>query len=105
MATRDYKDEYAKFQSTPVQLKKRAARNKARTKAIKEGRAKKGDGNDSSEKMVKKKVKGVVKKVKVWVQEKASKNRGSKSNMPGDKAARGKGVKKNQPKKKSTKKK
>jgi len=43
---RDYKAEYAKYQGTPEQKKKRAQRNKARRQAIKEGKAKKGDGKD-----------------------------------------------------------
>jgi len=88
-AKRDYKDEYAKFQSSSLQKKKRAARNKAR----KDLGLKKGDPRDASHTK-----NGVVKKHK-------SKNRGSNSDMPGDKKARGKGVKKNQPKKKVVKKK
>lgn len=43
---RNYKREYEKYQGTPEQKKKRAARNKARRQAIKDGRAKKGDGKD-----------------------------------------------------------
>lgn len=43
---RDYRREYAKYQGTPAQKKKRAARNKARRQAIADGRAKKGDGKD-----------------------------------------------------------
>lgn len=43
---RDYKSDYAKFQSSPKAKKDRAARNKARRMMEKEGRAKKGDGKD-----------------------------------------------------------
>jgi hypothetical protein len=83
MATkRNYKKEYAKFQSSPTQKKKRAARNKARRTALKNGTVKKGDGYDMSHTK-----RGIVKK-------KRSVNRGSKSDMPGDRRARGKGCKK-----------
>jgi 5-methylcytosine-specific restriction endonuclease McrA len=44
--TRDYKDEYKKFQSSPEQKKYRAERNKARREAEREGRVHKGDGKD-----------------------------------------------------------
>ena len=81
MAARNYKKEYKKFQSTDEQKKKRAARNKARRKALKKGTVKKGDGYDMSHTK-----NGVVKK-------KRSVNRGSKKDMPGDKRARGKGCK------------
>lgn len=40
---RDYKSDYSQFQSSPSQIKDRASRNKARAKAVKEGRVKKGD--------------------------------------------------------------
>lgn len=40
---RNYKKELA-WQATEEQKKRRAARNKARRKAIREGKAKKGDG-------------------------------------------------------------
>tara|TARA_R100000951_G_C2592027_1_gene165359 strand:- start:597 stop:854 length:258 start_codon:yes stop_codon:yes gene_type:complete len=43
---RDYKAEYAKYQGTPEQKKRRAMRNKARRYAIKTGQARKGDGRD-----------------------------------------------------------
>jgi hypothetical protein len=43
---RDYKAEYAKFQSSDKAKKDRASRNKARREAIREGRASKGDGKD-----------------------------------------------------------
>lgn len=45
-AKRNYKREYEKYHSKPEQKKKRAARNKARSQAVKDGRAKKGDGKD-----------------------------------------------------------
>jgi len=86
MASRDYKDEYKKFQSSPEQKRKRAERNKQRRRALKKGIVKKGDSIDMSHTK-----NGVVKKHK-------SKNRGSKSDMPGDIKARGNGQKKNQPK-------
>jgi hypothetical protein len=85
-AKRDYKHEYKKFQSSTEQKKKRAARNKARRQAIKKGLVKIGDKFDMSHTR-----NGVVKK-------KRSVNRGSKSDMPGDKKARGNGSKKRQPK-------
>jgi len=88
MAKRNYKKEYKKFQSSKKEIDKRAARNKARAKAIKKGTVKKGDKNDMSHTKS-----GVVKKPR-------SVNRGSKKDMPGDKRARGKGCKKKQPKKK-----
>lgn len=43
---RDYKREYATYQGTEEQKKKRAERNKARRKLMKEGKVRKGDGND-----------------------------------------------------------
>lgn len=86
MAKRDYKKEYKKFQSSEEQKKKRAARNKVRRNAIKKGTVKKGDGYDMSHTK-----NGVIKK-------KRSVNRGSSSDMPGDRRARGKGQKKRQPK-------
>ena len=43
---RDYKKEYRDYQGTPEQIKRRAQRNKARRKAIREGRASKGDGKE-----------------------------------------------------------
>ena len=86
MAKRDYKSEYKKFQSSEEQKKKRAGRNKARRKAMKNGTVKKGDGMDMSHTK-----NGVVKKPR-------SVNRGSKKDMPGDRKARGKGQKKLQPK-------
>lgn len=87
MANRNYKDEYKKFQSSPEQKKKRAARNKANRNARKKGIIKKGDGNDMAHTK-----NGIVKKHR-------SVNRGSNSDQPGDKRARGKGQKKKQPKK------
>ena len=43
---RDYKDEYAKFQSSTEEKKNRAKRNKNRRNALRNGRVKKGDGKD-----------------------------------------------------------
>jgi hypothetical protein len=43
---RDYKREYATYQGTEDQKKKRALRNKARRQAIRDGKASKGDGTD-----------------------------------------------------------
>jgi len=85
MAKRDYKKEYKKFQSSEEQKKKRNARNRARRKL----KLKKGDPRDASH----------VKGGKVVAKHK-SKNRGSKSDQPGDKRARAKGHTKNRPKKK-----
>ncbi len=45
---RDYKAEYAKYQGTEEQKKKRAQRNKARRKATREGKVTKGDGKDGA---------------------------------------------------------
>lgn len=42
---RDYKQE-AKYESSDVQKKRRAARNKARREALAAGKVKKGDGKD-----------------------------------------------------------
>ena len=46
MATRNYKDEYEKFQSSDKQKKLRVIRNRNRRKLLKGGRVKKGDGMD-----------------------------------------------------------
>ncbi len=43
---RNYKNEYAKYQSSPEQLKRRAARNAARAAMMKAGKVRKGDGKD-----------------------------------------------------------
>ena len=43
---RDYKREYATYQGTDDQKKKRALRNKARRQAIRDGKASMGDGTD-----------------------------------------------------------
>ncbi len=43
---RNYKKEYRTFHAKPAEKKKRAARNKARSLTVKEGRAHKGDGKD-----------------------------------------------------------
>lgn len=70
---RDYKDEYKKFQSSKEQKLKRADRNRYRKKLG----LKKGDPRDASHTK-----NGVVAKH-------YSKNRGSKSDQPGDVRARG----------------
>mgnify|MGYP001462671642 CR=1 FL=1 len=46
MSKRNYRAEYDRYQGRPEQIKRRAARNKARAKMIKLGRARKGDGKD-----------------------------------------------------------
>jgi hypothetical protein len=43
---RDYKKEYARYQGTPEQKKRRAKRNAARRKMMRLGRVHKGDGKD-----------------------------------------------------------
>lgn len=43
---RNYKREYEMYHGTDEQKKRRAARNKARREAIREGRAKVGDGTE-----------------------------------------------------------
>lgn len=43
---RPYKKEYEQYQGTPEQIKKRAMRNAARAKLMKEGKVTKGDGKD-----------------------------------------------------------
>tara|TARA_R100000995_G_scaffold82950_1_gene57762 strand:+ start:1353 stop:1598 length:246 start_codon:yes stop_codon:yes gene_type:complete len=43
---RNYKKEYANYQGTDKQKKRRAMRNKVRRKLTKEGKVKKGDGKD-----------------------------------------------------------
>jgi hypothetical protein len=43
---RNYKSDYAKFQSSDKAKKDRASRNKARKQLEKEGRVSKGDGKD-----------------------------------------------------------
>jgi hypothetical protein len=43
---RDYDKEYADYHGSSEQKKRRAARNKANREAKKEGRIKKGDGNE-----------------------------------------------------------
>jgi len=44
--SRDYKDEYRKFQSSDTEIARRSARNKSRRRLEKEGRVHKGDGKD-----------------------------------------------------------
>lgn len=43
---RDYAKEYRDYQGTPEQIKRRAQRNAARAKAVKAGKAHKGDGKE-----------------------------------------------------------
>ncbi len=45
-AERDFKKEYRDYQGTPEQIKRRAQRNAARAKAVKDGKARKGDGKE-----------------------------------------------------------
>jgi hypothetical protein len=45
---RPYDKEYAQYQGTPEQIKKRAMRNAARAKLMKDGKVSKGDGKDVS---------------------------------------------------------
>ncbi len=44
--TRNYKKEYANYQGTPAQKKRRAQRNKIRRQMLKEGRVRKGSHID-----------------------------------------------------------
>lgn len=46
MAGRDYEREYRKFQSSEKAKKDRAARNRVRRQALREGRVKKGDSKE-----------------------------------------------------------
>jgi len=43
---RDYDKEYRDFGGTEEQKKRRAARNKARRKAVRDGKVRKGDGKE-----------------------------------------------------------
>ena len=43
---RPYKKEYEQYQGKPEQIKKRAQRNAARAKLMKDGKVSKGDGKD-----------------------------------------------------------
>ena len=45
-APRNYKKEYKAYHAKPKQKKRRAQRNSARSKMVKAGRARKGDGKD-----------------------------------------------------------
>jgi hypothetical protein len=47
-ADRNYKREYEEYQGSPEQIKKRAERNRARAKLMKEGKLHKGDGKDAA---------------------------------------------------------
>lgn len=46
MTARDYRREYDTYHGEPEQIKRRAARNKARRHLEKQGRVKKGDGKE-----------------------------------------------------------
>lgn len=46
MSERNYKKEYQNYQGTPQQKKRRAMRNAARRRMMREGRTRKGDGKD-----------------------------------------------------------
>lgn len=50
MATEARRRAQAKYNSKPEQVKRRMARNRARAKMIREGKAKKGDGKDVAHK-------------------------------------------------------
>lgn len=43
---RNYRKEYDEYHASPMQKKRRADRNRARRKAEKEGRVRKGDGKE-----------------------------------------------------------
>lgn len=43
---RDYKKEYEEYHSKPIQMKRRAQRNKSRAKMERAGKVSKGDGKD-----------------------------------------------------------
>ena len=43
---RNYKAEYKRYHAKPVQKKRRAQRNSARSKMTKKGKVRKGDGKD-----------------------------------------------------------
>lgn len=43
---RNYREEYDEYHASPEQKKRRAQRNKANRKAKREGRIRKGDGNE-----------------------------------------------------------
>ena len=46
MSKRDYKKEYREYHASPLQKKRRADRNRARRKAMREGRVRKGDNKE-----------------------------------------------------------
>lgn len=46
MPKRNYRKEYDNYHAKPVEKKRRASRNKARSIAVKQGKASKGDGKD-----------------------------------------------------------
>jgi hypothetical protein len=71
---RNYKEEYAKYHGTPEQKKRRAQRNAARRKAMKQGKVRKGDGKEVDHLGFNRKGKLNNKKVKV-VSRKANRKR------------------------------
>ena len=78
---RNYKREYSTYQGTEEQKKRRAERNKARRKAMKEGKVHKGDGKD-----VHHPTKNTAsKKVKVMSK---SRNRADNGHRPGERQKR-----------------
>jgi hypothetical protein len=82
---RNYKQEYATYQGTEEQKKNRAERNKARRQAMREGKARKGDGMDVAHVRAIDKGGSIKDGVRI---EKASKNRSfdrdSKRNLIGE---------------------
>ena len=46
MVSRNYRKEYADYHGQPTQISRRAGRNAARAKLVKEGRVRKNDGKD-----------------------------------------------------------
>jgi hypothetical protein len=46
MAPRNFRKEYDEYHASPEQKKRRAARNAARAKAMREGKVRKGDGRE-----------------------------------------------------------
>lgn len=97
MATRNYKNEYKKFQSSTKQKKLRAERNRLR-REVNARRKKQGKPPLRRDQHVAH-VKGKDGKMRIVI--KSSKtNQGSKKDNKGDKKARGKGQTKKQPKRK-----
>ena len=78
---RKYKEEYAAYQGSEEQKKKRAKRNKARAQMEKAGKVSKGDGKDVGHK--KALGKGGSNKTSNWQVESKSGNRGFSRNSDG----------------------